>query len=172
MKGLTVPVSALDHSQGPQGAPITLVEYGDYQCPYCGEAYPVLKAVQQAMGKQLRFVFRNFPITDSHPHSLAAARFAEAATEIGRFWEAHDLLYQHQDALTASDLARYAQALGVNAALMEAADNGAFDARIESDFMGGVHSGVNGTPCLFINGTRYDGPRDVDSLVAVMTGLA
>ncbi|MGY8565432.1 DsbA family protein [Stenotrophomonas rhizophila] len=172
MKGLTVPVSALDHSQGPQGAPVTLVEYGDYQCPYCGEAYPVLKAVQQAMGKQLRFVFRNFPITDSHPHALAAARFAEAATEIGQFWEAHDLLYQHQDALTDRDIAGYAEALGVNAALMEAADNGAFDARIESDFMGGVRSGVNGTPCLFINGTRYDGPRDVDSLVAVLTGLA
>jgi protein-disulfide isomerase len=172
MKGLSIPVSAQDHSQGPADAAITLDEYGDYQCPYCGEAYPMLKAVQQALGDRMRFVFRNFPISEIHPNALPAARFAEAAADAGLFWEAHDLLYQHQDALTDRDIAGYAEALGVNAALMEAADNGAFDARIESDFMGGVRSGVNGTPCLFINGTRYDGPRDVDSLVAVLTGLA
>lgn len=172
MKGLLIPVSAQDHIQGPDSAAITLVEYGDYQCPYCGEAYPMLKAVQRAMGERMRFVFRNFPISEIHPHALPAARFAEAAAEAGLFWEAHDLLYQRQDALGASDLQAYARQLGVDEALLQAAANGAFDARIEGDFMGGVRSGVNGTPCLFINGKRYDGPRDVDSLVEVLTELS
>ncbi len=172
MKGLSIAVSANDHSQGPRDAPITLVEYGDYQCPYCGAAYPVLKAVQRAMGTRMRFVFRNFPITESHPNALAAARFAEAAAEGGTFWEAHDLLYARQDALGPDDLKAYASELGLNKALLDAADNGAFDHRIESDFMGGVRSGVNGTPCLFINGERYDGPVDVDGLIEYMTELA
>lgn len=172
MKGLSIPVSAQDHSQGPADAAITLVEYGDYQCPYCGEAYPMLKAVQQALGDRMRFVFRNFPISEIHPNALPAARLAEAAADAGLFWEAHDLLYQRQDALSARDLQGYARQLGLDPALLQAADNGAFDARIERDFMGGVRSGVNGTPCLFINGVRYDGARDVDSLVEVLTELA
>ncbi|AWH55069.1 disulfide bond formation protein DsbA [Stenotrophomonas sp. ESTM1D_MKCIP4_1] len=171
MKGLSIPVSDADHSDGPQDAPITLVEYGDYQCPYCGEAYPVLKAVQKAMGNRMRLVFRNFPITEIHPHALAAARFAEAAAEVGLFWQAHDLLYQRQNALSDEDLCAYARELGLDSALLDAASNGAFDARIERDFMGGVRSGVNGTPCLFINGVRYDGPCDTDTLVDAMTAL-
>ncbi|WP_313344740.1 DsbA family protein [Stenotrophomonas sp.] len=172
MKGLLIPVDAQDHIQGPDSAAITLVEYGDYQCPYCGEAYPVLKAVQQAMGERMRFVFRNFPISEIHPHALPAARFAEAAAEAGLFWEAHDLLYQRQNALGTANLEDYARQLGVDPALVQAAANGAFDARIERDFMGGVRSGVNGTPCLFINGVRYDGARDVDSLVDALSDLA
>lgn len=172
MSHLTVPVSAQDHSQGPADAPVTLVEYGDYECPYCGEAYPLLKAVQAALGPRLRFVFRNFPLTEMHPHALHAAQFAEAAGAHGKFWEAHDMLYEHQDALGDHDLARYARALGLPATTFGEAVSGQYDARLEADFSGGVRSGVNGTPTLFVNGQRYDGPRDYDTLVNVLTELA
>ena len=172
MNHLSIPVSAQDHSAGPANAPVTLVEYGDYQCPYCGEAYPVLKAMQQAMGNKLRFVFRNFPISEIHPHALHAAQFAEAAAAIGKFWVAHDMLYEHQEALDDRDLVAYGSIIGLDAAKLREAFDGRFDEKIEADFMGGVHSGVNGTPSLFINGLRYDGERDVDSLVAALEHAA
>lgn len=168
MSQLTIGINSRDHVSGPADAPVTLVEYGDYECPYCGEAYPVLKAVQEALGQQLRFVFRNFPIAELHPHAVAAAEFAEEAATQGKFWEAHDMLYENQQALSTADLLRYGQALGLNLQALEAAFDGAYDAKIEGDFRGGVRSGVNGTPCLFLNGERYDGPRDPGSLIAVM----
>src|SRR5207249_1001814 len=109
---MTVPVSAdRDHIQGPDGAPVTLVAYGDYELPYCGAAYPVLKEIQAQMGDGLLFVFRNFPITSSHPHAEKAAEAAEAASEQGRFWEMHDHLYEHQQQLTGEHLHAYAQVL-------------------------------------------------------------
>jgi protein-disulfide isomerase len=172
MNHLSIPVSAQDHSAGPANAPVMLVEYGDYQCPYCGEAYPVLKAVQQALGNKLRFVFRNFPISEIHPHALHAAQFAEAAAAIGKFWVAHDMLYERQEALDDRDLVAYGSIIGLDAAKLREAFDGRFDEKIEADFMGGVHSGVNGTPSLFINGLRYDGERDVDSLVAALEHAA
>lgn len=172
MSRLTVPVNAQDHLQGPADAPVTLVEYGDYECPYCGEAYPLLKAVQAALGDRLRFVFRNFPLTEMHPHALHAAQFAEAAAAHGKFWEAHDMLYEHQDALGDHDLARYAHALGLPPTALGEGFSGKYDARIEGDFSAGVRSGVNGTPALFINGQRYDGPRDYDTLVDLLNDLA
>src|SRR5271155_1741729 len=95
---LTLPVSAQDHIRGPADAPVTLVEYGDYQCPYCGEANPIVEEVQRELGTNLRFVFRNFPLTEIHPHAEHAAEIAEAAATHNRFWEMHDLLYSHQDA--------------------------------------------------------------------------
>ena len=172
MNHLSIPVSAQDHSAGPANAPVTLVEYGDYQCPYCGEAYSVLEAVQQAMGNKLRFVFRNFPISEIHPHALHAAQFAEAAAAIGKFWVAHDMLYERQEALDDRDLVAYGSIIGLDAAKLREAFDGRFDEKIEADFMGGVHSGVNGTPSLFINGLRYDGERDLDSLVAALEHAA
>ncbi|WNH52759.1 DsbA family protein [Stenotrophomonas oahuensis] len=172
MSRLLVPVSSFDHIQGPEDAAITLVEYGDYECPYCGEAYPVIKEVQRMLGNRMRFVFRNFPISEIHPNALPAARFAEAAAIAGRFWEAHDLLYQNQQALETGDLLRYAAQLKVDHTLLQAAAEGNFDPRIERDFMGGVRSGVNGTPSLFINGRRYDGPRDVESLIDALGVVA
>ena len=172
MSRLTLPVGPHDHVSGPDDAPVTLVEYGDYECPYCGEAYPLLKAVQQALGEKLRFVFRNFPLAEMHPHAVHAAELAEAAAAAGKFWEAHDLLYENQDALSDQDLARYAHVLGLPPTAFGEAVSGHYDAKIESDFSGGVRSGVNGTPSLFINGERYDGPRDYDTLVAVLTQLA
>lgn len=168
MSRLSIPIGPQDHVQGPAHAPVTLVEYGDYQCPYCGEAYPVLKAVQRAMGQRMRFVFRNFPITEIHPHALQAAEFAEAAAAAGKFWVAHDLLYERQDALATADLLAYAGQLELARAAVEGAFAGSLDGKIQADFEGGLRSGVNGTPTLFINGRRYDGARDVDSLVAAL----
>ncbi|HEV7491142.1 MAG TPA: DsbA family protein [Rhodanobacteraceae bacterium] len=154
-----------DHTQGPLDAGIVLVEYGDFECPYCGEAYPELKAAQAAMGDSLCFAFRNFPLSNAHPHAERAAEFAEAAATIDRFWQMHDLLYENQQALDERSLIGYAKQLGFDNALIESALRGDFSARVRRDFTSGMRSGVNGTPCLFVNGQRYDGPRDADTLI-------
>lgn len=159
-----------DHFHGPLNAGIVLIEYGDFECPYCGEAYPELKAVKQTMGEALCFVFRHFPLRQAHPHAERAAEFAEAAASIGKFWEMHDMLYENQQALTDRNLSSYAKSLGLDAQLIESALGGLFTARVQHDFSSGVRSGVNGTPCLFLNGERYDGPRDATSLVNLMRG--
>ena len=165
---LRTPVGPNDHVQGALDAPIVLLEYGDFECPYCGEAYAEIKAVQRAMGDSLCFAFRHFPLANAHPHAERAAEFAEAAATIGRFWEMHDVLYENQQALDDRSLSRYATELGLAPALVASALNGEFSEHIRRDFQGGVRSGVNGTPCLFLNGQRYDGPRDPESLIAVM----
>jgi len=162
---LKPPVGPDDHTQGPIDAAIVLVEYGDFECPYCGEAYPELKAVQKAMGDSLCFAFRNFPLSNAHPHAERAAEFAEAAATIDRFWEMHDLLYENQRALDDRSLVGYATQLGFNKTLIESALSGEFATRVRRAFTSGVRSGVNGTPSLFVNGRRYDGPRDADSLI-------
>ena len=171
MSQLRPPVSEADHAQGPRDARIVLVEYGDFECPYCGAAYPQLKAVQEAMGDELCFVFRHFPLTQAHPHAERAAEFAEAAGTIGRFWEMHDVLFENQQALDARSLATYATALACDAALIESALLGAFAAKVRGDFTSGVRSGVNGTPCLFINGQRFEGAWDTETLLAVLSGI-
>ncbi|AWH25989.1 thioredoxin domain-containing protein [Stenotrophomonas sp. YAU14D1_LEIMI4_1] len=168
MSRLHVPVSASDHASGPADAAVTLVEYGDYQCPYCGQAYPIVKALQQALGDSLRLVFRNFPLSEMHPDALNAARLAEAAADAGHFWSAHDLLYERQGALAPHDLQRYGELLQLPPERVRAALAGADDARIEADFMGGVRSGVNGTPCFFINGVRHDDSWDYDTLLQAL----
>jgi protein-disulfide isomerase len=155
---LKIAVSASDHIAGGASAHVVLVEYGDYQCPYCGQAAPIVKRVQAAMGDRLKFVFRNFPLTEAHPDALAAAKAAEAAALQGKFWEMHDLLYENQDALDRDSLLGYAKDLRLDVAKLEQdfSDEKILE-RIEHDFEGGVRSGVNGTPSFFINGSRYDG---------------
>ena len=168
-----VPIPDRDHIQGPVDAPIKLVEYGDYECPYCGEAYPVVKAIQERLGKRLCFAFRNFPLANSHPHAQHAAEAAEAAGEQGRFWEMHDLLYENQEALEDEDLVRYATGLGLDARrLISAIKAGAHASRIGEDFRSGARNGVNGTPSFFINGVRYDGVTGLDELLAALTAEA
>jgi protein-disulfide isomerase len=158
-----------DHIRGPKKAPVTLLEYGDFECPYCGQAYPVVEAVRQHMGKDLRFVYRHFPLVNAHPHAEAAAEAAEAAGAQHKFWEMHDMLFEHQDALEDRDLLAYAHALGLEIARFVAEVGAGIHApRVREDFMSGVRSGVNGTPSFFINGLRYDGPRDVESMVAAV----
>jgi protein-disulfide isomerase len=171
---LTLPVDAdRDHIQGPAQAPVTLVEYGDYECPYCGAAYPIIKQVQSRMGDRLRFVFRNFPITTSHPHAEQAAEAAEAAAAHGTFWEMHDLLYENQQHLEQSDLRRYAEQLGLDGREFdeELARHVHAD-RVREDFMSGVRSGVNGTPTFYINGVRHDDSYDLETLQAALERAA
>ncbi len=162
---LTQPVTEKDHAQGPPDAPVTLVEYGDYECPYCGRAYPIVKRLQTEFGDRLRFVFRNFPLNTIHEHAGVAAQAAEAAASQGKFWDMHDLLYEHQDDLADADLVRYALKLGLEVYKFEAELSGEVHARhVRDDFRSGIRSGVNGTPTFFINGTRYNGPLEYDAL--------
>jgi protein-disulfide isomerase len=156
---LTTPViEGRDHVQGSGRARVTLVEYGDYECPYCGAAYPIVKQIQESMGDRLRFVFRNFPISTSHPHAEHAAEAAEAADAQGRFWQMHDRLYENQPRLTDDDLREHAASLELDLDLFdkEMAEH-VHAPRVHEDFMSGVRSGVNGTPTFFINGVRHDG---------------
>jgi protein-disulfide isomerase len=169
MSTLTIPVGERDHAQGPADAPVTLVEYGDYECPYCGMAYPIVKHVQAHFGDRLRFVFRNFPLGDLHPHAQHAAEAAEAAAAQGKFWEMHDRIFEHQKRLDDAHLREYAAAEGLDADRF-AVDLGghSFAERVREDFMSGVRSGVNGTPTFFVNGRRHDGPWNADDLVAAI----
>ena len=163
------PVGPEDHSQGPADAPLTLVEYGDFECPSCGQAYPIVQAIQERFGDQLRFVFRNFPLTEIHPHAEHAAEAAEIAGTQGAFWEMHDQLFEHQRALDDHHLVRYAEQIGLPADAFAAAlaDEAETD-RIQADFMSGVRSGVNGTPTFFINGLRFDDSWDEETLSAAL----
>jgi protein-disulfide isomerase len=169
MARLRAPVSASDHAEGPADAPVTLVEYGDYECPHCGRAYPIVKRLQRAMGKRLRFVFRNFPLSDLHPHAAAAAAAAEAAAQQDQFWPMHDWIFEHQSHLDDASLVRAAEGLGLDIERFIAdADSGAVAARIDADVASGARSGVNGTPTFFVNGLRVDAGYDYDSLLSVL----
>ncbi len=148
---------------------MTLVEYGDYECPYCGAAYPIVKEVQSRMGDRLRFVFRNFPITTSHPHAEQAAETAECAAAQGRFWEMHDLLYENQARLRDPDLHGYAESLGLDVDRFDRELAGHIHAaRVREDFMSGARSGVNGTPTFYINGVRHDDSYDLETMLAAL----
>lgn len=167
---LAVPVSGHDHSQGPDDAPLILVEYGDYECPACGAAYGVVGSLQEEFAGRLRFVFRNFPLSSVHPFSSEAAIAAEAAALQGKFWEMHRLLYENQDALEPEGLWRFAEALGLDVPRFQRDRAGeACAGRVRQDFLGGARGGVNGTPTFFINGLRHDGGNDFAALAA---GLA
>jgi formate-nitrite transporter family protein len=162
-------VSDADHRAGPDDAPVTLVEYGDYECPHCGRAYPIVHRVQKAFGRRLRFVFRNFPLAESHPHAERAAETAEAAAAQGKFWEMHDVLYEHQGALDDTHLLQYAKTLGLDVERVKRElEAGAHSDRVRTDFRSGVRSGVNGTPTFFVNGQRLDGPWDYEGLMAAI----
>ena len=167
MAKLSVAVSAKDHRQGDPDAPCTLVEYGDYQCPSCGQAYPIVKRVQKHYGKRLSFVFRNFPLTQMHPFAEPAAETAEFAGANGKFWGMHDLIYENQARLGDDELLpELAKQLHLAPdKLLEALESKEFEPRVKADFSSGVRSGVNGTPTFFINGQRHDGPYDFASLV-------
>jgi protein-disulfide isomerase len=171
---LTLPVDdARDHIQGPADAPVTLLEYGDYECPFCGAAYPIVKEVQSRMADRLRFVFRNFPISTSHPHAERAAEAAETAASQGKFWEMHDLLYENQAHLDDPDLHRYAEELGLDVqAFDDDLVSGAHAGRVREDFMSGVRSGVNGTPTFYVNGLRHDGSYELETLLAALERAA
>jgi len=170
---LAMPVGPRDHAQGPADAPVTLVEYGDYECPHCGRAYSIVKEVQRRLGSKLRFVFRNFPLRESHLHAEHAAEAAEGAAAPGRFWEMHDMLFEHQGALDDAHLVGYAANVGLDAKVFERElRDHAHKDRVREDFMSGVRSGVNGTPSFFINGVRFDDGWDADTLTKALKAVA
>ena len=170
---LALPVGDRDHVQGPADAPVTLVEYGDFECPYCAAAHVILKKVQQIMGSQLRFVFRHFPLTQIHPHAEPAAEASEAAGVQGQFWEMHDVLYENQPMLDPLHLVMFAEDLGLDIKrLARELKEGVYRERVRGDFLSGVRSGVNGTPAFFINGVRYDGSWDLPPLVEALESAA
>jgi protein-disulfide isomerase len=170
---LTPPLGPEDHTQGPADAPLQLVEYGDYECPFCGMAHPIVRAEQRRLGARLLFAFRHFPLTQIHPHAERAAEMAEFAGEEGKFWLMHDILYANQHALDDASLIGYATRIGLDArrAAMALANHLYLD-RVRRDFLSGVRSGVNGTPTFFINGVRHDEPWDEVSLLTALQRAA
>jgi protein-disulfide isomerase len=174
MASLKVPVAPADHALGDEHAAVTLVEYGDYECPHCGRAHPVVKAVRKHFGKQLRFVYRHFPLTQIHPHAESAAEAGEFAGVNRRFWEMHDRIFENQDRLGIPLLTELAEELGLSSEDLAAAlQDREFAPVVKEQFLGGVRSGVNGTPTFFINGYRDEGMNEFEDLVeAIDAALA
>lgn len=169
MSKLRIPVGPADHIQGPADAPVTVVEYGDYECPYCALAFPNVKRAQKRFAKELRFVFRHFPLTEAHPFAEPAAEAAEYAAAHGCFWEMHEGLYANQDQLGATLIFALGRTLGLSAGdLRDVLATRRFSAKIQADFLGGVRSGVNGTPSFFIDGERHEGGFSYENLVAAI----
>jgi protein-disulfide isomerase len=166
---LAVPVTDVDHAIGPPTAPVTMVEYGDYECPSCLNAQPVVRQLLDRFGDRLRVVFRHFPQSGVHPRASAAAEAAEAAGGQGRFWDMHDALYKHHQRLADIDLTHLALKLGLDVyKFQQATSTGLYAPRVRADHDGGTRSGMGGTPAFFLNGKRYRGPVDVDSLAAAI----
>jgi formate-nitrite transporter family protein len=162
---LNPPVGRRDHIQGYDHALVTLVEYGDFQCPTCGRAFPMIQELQKTFGTNLRFVFRHFPLRQVHPQAEIAAQASEAASAQGKFWEIHNLFYQNQFALRKEDIIQYAEQLDLDVEEFNSAlEQKLFAKRVTEDFRNGIRSGVNATPTLFINGYRYEGALDFENL--------
>ena len=170
---LKLPDAERDHIQGVIDAPIALLEYGDYECAFCGEVQPIVREIQCRLGDDLCFAFRHFPLTNVHPHAEHAAEAAEAAGEQGSFWPMHETIFANQNALDDESLAEYAAGLGLDEVrLIQEVISGAHAQRIHEDFKSGVRAGVNGTPSFFINGQRYDGARGLEPLLAAVSNPA
>lgn len=170
---LVLPEEGRDHIRGSVRAPYKLVEYGDFQCPYCGEAHSIVQEIEERLGDQLCYAFRNFPLTEIHEHAEHAAEAAEAAGAQGKYWEMHDTLFENQEALEDEDLKGYASALGLDAErLIREVTNSAHVVRLRDDFRDGESHGVDGTPTFFVNGTLYAGEPDADALIDALTERA
>lgn len=176
MAELTPPVSEDDHSKGPPDAPVTLVEYGDFQCSHCASAYPIVKAAREQLGDDLRVVYRHFPLKQQHPRAYPAAEAAEAAAAQSAelFWPMHDLIFENQPSLRDEDLLSYAEQAGADAdKVRQALEGGTYTDDVKADFRSGVESGVNGTPTFFINGERYSGTwHDEEAFIADLKAAA
>jgi formate-nitrite transporter family protein len=178
---LRTPVNDEDHALGDANAPVTLVEYGDFQCPHCARAHALLPRVRKALGSRLRYVYRNFPLTEIHPEALHAAEAAESVAALAgedAYWRMHDAIYDHQrdgeDALDDAHLLRYVEDAGASADdVARDLEAGTYEPRVKADFMSGVRSGVNGTPTFFINGRRFEGDwSDASSFAAALEEAA
>jgi protein-disulfide isomerase len=168
---LSKEVTSQDHSIGPLDAPVTLVEYGDYQCQFCAKAHPILKRVLSRMDGVLRFVFRNFPLSQGHPLARSAARAAEAAALQGKFWPMHDALYENHASLSEEKIRVLANDMGLDPERFESdwQERETVEQHVQQDFMSGVRSGVSGTPGFFINGEKYEGAWNEDDLIRALS---
>jgi len=172
MAQLRIPPNSADHVIGDESAAVTIVEYGDYECPFCAAAHPIVKQILAEHGGNLRFVFRHFPLTEMHPHAEPAAETAEYAGTQGVFWPMHDAIYANQQRLNVPLLIATAASLKLSTvALRDALAERRFLSKIQADFAGGVRSGVNGTPTFFINGTRFDHPLGAAALPAAIDAM-
>ena len=170
IKSLTLPDPQRDHIFDLADGSIKLLEYGDYECPFCGDAHAIVKEIKRRLGDDLLFAFRNFPLTQIHPRAEHAAEAAEAADAQGDFWGMHDRLFENHGALEDQDIAGYAAELGLDATqLIQEVVSSAYASRIREDFKSGVRAGVNGTPTFFINGERYDGAFDLRHFLDALT---
>jgi formate-nitrite transporter family protein len=170
---LTPPLSAEDHCDGPSGAELELVMYGDFQCPYCTAAYPIVKRIRDQLAGRLLFAFRHFPLREVHPDAQRAAEASEAAAAQGAFWEMHDTLYEAGGALARQHLVSYATELGLDAArLATELDSGTHAPRVQRDVDSGIASGVTGTPGFFVGGKLHSGSFDAASLIAALEASA
>ncbi len=159
-------ITEADWVLGRRDAPITLLEYGDFECPYCRAARPILEGLTRQHPEEIRLVFRHFPISTIHPHAILAAEAAEAAGAQGKFWEMHDMLFKHQEHLELEALHRYAEEIGLDMARFDQEMQvGRYESKVKADFRKGIRDGANGTPTIFINGLRYDGPRESDAVL-------
>lgn len=166
---LAPPVTTDDHRIGPESAPVTLVEYGDYECPHCRHAHGIIREVLRQREGQVRFAYRHFPLTQTHPHAEQAAEAAEAAAAQGAFWPMHDQLFAHQGQLDEASLIALAAAAGVDSDQVKRdLIEGTYADYVRADFLSGVRSGVNGTPTFFINGRRHDDAWEVEDLLAAI----
>jgi protein-disulfide isomerase len=170
IKKLSEPVNiGSDHIQGSINAPLNIVEYGDYECPYTGMAYPIVKEIVRQFGDKIYFVFRNFPLKDIHPHAQNAAEASEAAAAQDKFWEMHDYLFEHQKALGKSHLLEYAQKVGLDIERFKQDMSGhVYASLIEESLNSGINSGVEGTPTFYINGVRYEDSWDFGTFSATV----
>jgi protein-disulfide isomerase len=170
---LVLPLSERDHMQGGSTASVALIEYGDYECPFCAAAHPIVKDAQERLGDRLLFAFRNFPLTEIHPHAEPAARMAEAADFQGKFWPMHDALFENHGLVVSGNLASIAGLVGLDhRRLAKDIVRPEISQRLREDFLSGVRSGVNGTPTFFIDGVRYDGPREDGGLLRALFARA
>jgi protein-disulfide isomerase len=169
MSELRFPINEHDHIVGPSGAPVTLVEYGDYQCPHCQAAWPKVEMVLRHFGRDLRYAYRHFPISTVHPLAKPAAECAEFAAAHGLFWEMHSAIYANGHQLSGATLFALASQLDLDIdELQHALEQGTYAPKVDADFLSGVRSGVNGTPCFFINGERHDGSYAAADLAAAI----
>ena len=174
MAKLKPPASIEDHMMGKLNASVILVEYGDFQCPHCGAAYPILKEIEKKFKDSIAFIFRHFPLSESHPMALPAAISAEAAANQGRFWQMHDLIFENQYRLSPQTLLHLAETLKLDMKTFQKdIQNPKLSEKVEANFESGIQSGVNGTPSFYINGSKFNGSYDFLSLShAVEEGLS
>jgi len=169
---LSAALNERDHILGPENAPLTLVEYGDYECPHCRRAHSVVKALRKAMGKKLRYAFRSFPLSAVHPTAVMAAEGAESAARQGKFWELHDMLFENQDMLGPDAIVVWAQYLNLDMKAFRARiEDGTARAKVREDRASGIRSGVNGTPTMFVNGFRYNGLTEYGELAEYLQSV-